>query len=403
MTVRSGAGAAARVGLSCGLAVRDAALNTIVDGRAPPREPRGTALDSAIDWLCLSHEVTGRQGSSKGFSLLRGWLGAYPETTGYVIGTLLHYGERTGRSLLDRALEMARWEAEVQQPDGGVMQGTIDEDNRRSIVFNTGMVLHGWVDMIERGHEQFVASAGRAAEFLTREMGPDGTWNTRAEYSAIPHAYNSRVAWAMLRFAALTGDEQVREAATSQLDWTVRAQRPNGWFDHCFFKPGMLPSTHAIAYTLRGLLESSEIAADERYLEAVIRTSEVLIRKLEVTGLPGVWDEEWRPRASYECLTGVVQLGGVWLRLYQLRGDARFLSAGLKAIDRGARRQERAPHAAIRGALAGSFPIFGGYAPLQYPNWATKFLADALMLREDCLAELEDSRSQPDVIGTPAR
>ena len=32
---------------------------------------------------------------------------------------------------------------------------------------------------------------------------------------------------------------------------------------------------------------------------------------------------------------------------------------------------------------AGSFPVWGRYAPLQYPNWATKFLADALMLYED--------------------
>jgi hypothetical protein len=29
--------------------------------------------------------------------------------------------------------------------------------------------------------------------------------------------------------------------------------------------------------------------------------------------------------------------------------------------------------------------MWGRYAPLQYPNWATKFLADSLMLYEDCL------------------
>ena len=82
----------------------------------------------------------------------------------------------------------------------------------------------------------------------------------------------------------------------------------------------------------------------------------------------------------------VVQLGGVWLRLYQLTGDARFLNAGLKAVDQAAAHQERLPSPDTRGALPGSFPIWGRYAPLQYPNWAAKFLADSLMLREDCLA-----------------
>ena len=49
------------------------------------------ALQAAIDWLCLTHDVTDRRGSSKGYSLLHGWLPAYPETTGYIIGTLLEH------------------------------------------------------------------------------------------------------------------------------------------------------------------------------------------------------------------------------------------------------------------------------------------------------------------------
>ena len=46
------------------------------------------------------------------------------------------------------------------------------------------------------------------------------------------------------------------------------------------------------------------------------------------------------------------------------------------------RRQVRSSWPAIDGALAGSYPIYGRYAPLQFPNWATKFLVDSLLLRE---------------------
>jgi hypothetical protein len=36
----------------------------------------------------------------------------------------------------------------------------------------------------------------------------------------------------------------------------------------------------------------------------------------------------------------------------------------------------------INGALAGSFPLLGSYMPGGYPNWATKYFLDALMLQD---------------------
>ena len=33
------------------------------------------------------------------------------------------------------------------------------------------------------------------------------------------------------------------------------------------------------------------------------------------------------------------------------------------------------------GAIKGSHPTWGSYAPLSYPNWATKFFVDAMLLR----------------------
>jgi hypothetical protein len=36
----------------------------------------------------------------------------------------------------------------------------------------------------------------------------------------------------------------------------------------------------------------------------------------------------------------------------------------------------------LNGALGGSFPLFGSYMRARYPNWATKYLLDALMLQD---------------------
>jgi hypothetical protein len=348
---------------------------------------RSDALDRAIAWLCRTHDATGRQGSSKGFSLLRGWLPAYPETTGYLIGTLLAYAERARPDLIDRAREMGDWEVAVQEPDGGIMEGAVGTTPRRSIVFNTGMVLHGWVDLCEAGFEGYDDAAARAARFLTDNLRADGTWDPRYEYGELPHTYNSRVAWAILRWARHAADDRAEEAARRQLDWVTSRQRPNGWFDDCVFRSGMHPSTHGMAYTLRGLLESHVMTGEASWLAAVERTSEVLIRKLEVLPrLVANYDEAWRPTARHACLTGTVQLGGVWLRLYQVTQDPRWLNAGLKAVEQAAAHQEAGRWRAIDGALPGSFPVWGRYAPLQYPNWATKFLADSLLLYQDQLS-----------------
>ena len=380
-----------RLALGAALVSRDAVQNaalTLVTGRG---HIRAGALADAVSWLCRTHDATGHQGSSKGFSLLHGWLPAYPETTGYVIGTLLAAAPRLhGRAdLVARAQEMGAWEQTVQEPDGGIMEGHVGTRPRRSVVFNTGQVLHGWLDLQEAGVGAHQEAAARAARFLTDHVRADGTWEPTVEYAGVPHTYNSRVAWAMLRWALHVRDERVEAAARRHLDWVVGCQRPNGWFDDCVFKPGTRPSTHGLAYTVRGLLESYVLGGEGRWLRAVERTSEALMRKLEVLPmLAASYDADWRPAVRYACLTGTAQLGGVWLRLFDVTGDPRWLNAGLKAVEQAAARQERGPSAHVKGALAGSFPVWGRYAPLQYPNWATKFLADSLMLYDDHMRRL---------------
>jgi uncharacterized protein YyaL (SSP411 family) len=356
--------------------------------RAARVEP--DALAAAIRWLSLTHDVTQRRGSSKRFSLLHGWEAAFPETTGYVIGTLLAYAARTGEpGLSDRAREMGDWEIEIQGEDGGIMAGVVTERPKRSIVFNTGMVMHGWVDLYEWGGDtRYLEAAIRAGRFLGRIQDEDGAWRGEHTYAHIAHTYKSRVDWALLRLAEAAGDDAFRTTARRDLDWVLSQQQPNGWFESCVFRPDMLPSTHGLAYTMRGLLESYALIGGEAYLEATLKTARALLEIFEERGmLPGAFDRSWEPQASYVCLTGTAQVGGVWLRLYQLTGDRRFREAGIKAVEQAAAKQLRSRWTAIDGALPGSFPIYGRYAPLQFPNWATKFLADSLLLREDVFAE----------------
>jgi hypothetical protein len=367
--------------------------DTVRSALRPPHGGDGVppgALEATIDWLCLTHDVTGRRGSSLGYDLLRGWRPAFPETTGYVIGTLLDHAARSGdESLVARAREMGEWEIEVQNTDGGVMQGALRTPPGRSIAFNTGMVVFGWLDLHGRlGDERFLEAARRAGHWLVEAQSPDGTWQGEHEHHGIPHVYDARVAWALIRLAHVTGGERFLETAVRHLDWVLSVQQPNGWFEWCAFRPGDLPNSHGLAYTMRGLLESGALLGDGRYTEAAQRTAHALSGVHRKLGrLPATYDRDWTPRARYVCVTGLVQNGGVWLRLHQETGDATLRSSGLEAVEQAAGLQARSRWRAIDGAVPGSFPLYGRYAPLQYPNWAAKFLADSLALRLHILGD----------------
>jgi hypothetical protein len=347
-----------------------------------------TAIDDGINWLKLAHDITGRKGVSKGFSYLHGWYQAFPETTGYIIGTFLDYARRTGEDdAACRAADMGDWELEVQNPDGGVIEGLLTSRPKPSTIFNTGMVLHGWLDLVEWSYEgDYLDGALRAAAYLLETQDSDGAWRGPCEYYGIPHTYNSRVSWALLRLAKATREARFEQAARRQLAWVLSMQQDSGWFASCKFEPTGKANTHAIAYTLRGLLESYALTCDERLLGAVRRASVPLVQRVLRQGyLEGAFRHDWMPAVTWQCLTGTAQLGGVWLRTYELTGEEQYLDAGSTATKHAASYQERSSWWPIHGALGGSFPVFGGYAPLQYPNWATKFLVDALMLREKVL------------------
>jgi hypothetical protein len=386
---REGVGVLERAAMLGGRLARDAAAvplwrRTLTATIAPQ------ALDAAIEWLVSTHNITGRRGCSKGVNLLRGWMPAFPETTGYIIGTLLTEARRSDRrDLAEHAVEMGDWELEVQGADGGVMAGLID-DGHGPVAFNTGMVLHGYLDLWQEvGDDRYLEGAVRAGEFLISHQSDDGAWRGPIAYRSIATTYHSRVAWALARLGMATDSQDALDAAVRHLDWCLGQQDTTGWFASCAFRRGGLPNTHSIAYTLRGLLEGGLLLGEQRYIDAVTLASEHLIRKLEVLGtLPASLDRDWAPASRYVCLTGLVQLGDVWLKLATTNSDDRFLNAGLKAISQAASRQELRPGPA-HGALPGSFPILGRYAPLQYPNWATKFLTDALISVEEVGALLE--------------
>jgi uncharacterized protein YyaL (SSP411 family) len=239
-------------------------------------------------------------------------------------------------------------------------------------------------------------AARRAGDWLVGVQSSDGAWRIESsETETDVHTYDVRTAWSLLELHRLTGQSCYREAARRNLDWALGQQAENGWFEHnAFFVSGdkwNLPFTHTIAYVMEGFQEASRLLGEERYLRAVQKAAERLLRILELRRyMAGEFDQAWKSTAKFSCLTGDAQIAGVWLRLFDQSRDPRFLNAALKLNDFVKATQSlRAWHPGVRGGLKGSHPIQGRYTPFIFVNWGAKFLADSLMLEERLLHEFE--------------
>ncbi len=336
-------------------------------------------LRAAIEWLALAQDQTGNGGVSAGFGR-RGWRPDYPETTGYIIPTFLDYWYLTGNEdLLGRAIRMGAYEMRVQTADGAIPGGYAQP--RSPCVFDTGQVIFGWLALYqETGQVEYLRAASLAGKWLRRVQAPDGSWPS-FDHAGSARAYHSRVAWALIALGQASGEHSYIESGRSQLDWAIATQKPNGWFTHAELRGEPYPVTHTIAYTIRGLLESGAALRDSQYLGCARRAADALLhRQLKDGSLPGRFDSDWHRRASWRCLTGCAQMSLNWLRLYELTGESVYMHAGLRSNTFVRKTQDLRTSGPHRGAIKGSWPCYGGYERLSYPNWAAKFFADALML-----------------------
>ena len=365
-------------------------LRLILDDLARPaaqeQRPHAAHLTGAIDWLCRAQDVREGQadagGVAAGWSFEDGWLPSYPETTGYIIETFLAAAKILNRpELVLRAQRMIDWELSIQQTDGA-FPGHFGEVGSRPVIFNTGQIMHGMIaGYTQLNRPECLAAALRAGHWLAAQQDADGCWR-KFEHNNTPHVYNTRATWPLLATGLLAGESALVDAARRNLDWALTQQTENGWFATNAFVPGRAPFTHTIAYAIRGLLESGVLLKEERYLGAALKAARGLASVQRQDGwLAGTYRDGWIADAGYCCLTGVAQMSLNWTRLAQITGEdslrtpARAALAYLKST-------QRLDHAddAVRGGIAGSAPIWGAYSRFEYPNWAAKFFADALMM-----------------------
>jgi hypothetical protein len=342
-------------------------------------------LAATADWLVRSIEHGGG-GSCAYFTLAGGWSRPYPETSGYLIPTLLALPKQLpGFAGEDRAVAMGSWLLSLQDDEGWWRGGLHPpKDDAGPSVFNTAQILQGMVALADfTGEERWLAAARKAGRWLASGVDGSGVWSGR-DYRAVgTPSYYTYAAWPLLQTGIRCDDAEIREAAEGVLDAILARRRPNGTFEGWGFSHGEPAFTHTIAYTLQGLIGSAKLLGDwERYGKPAEEGLRALAQRAELAKgrLAGRLDDDWRPAARYVCLTGNAQIALCLLDWDEREADPSSVGAAAGLIDVvcGAQRL-RLPLGGIRGAVGGSSPIWGRYMVLRYPNWAAKYHCDALM------------------------
>lgn len=352
-------------------------------------------LQTTMDWLAYAMEVNRDGGVSAGYHFRRGWLPSYPETTGYLIPTFINYYYLTRREkYLDFAKKMGDWLISIQMSNGAFQGGFVGEAPEPR-VFNTGQVLQGLVKIYEETKlEKYLESGIKAGKWLISIQDKDGAWKTFT-YNGIEHVYKTRVAWALLELYKATFDEEYSHAVCRNISWALRNQERNGWFRMNAFDTKSNPFLHTIAYAIEGLLECGSMTGNKEWVASAVKPAEALLNVLKQTGtLSGAYDNKWQKTEKYRCLAGEAQMCVCWFRLFQLTGDYRWRDAALKVSSDLKRLQDTgSTNKGVRGGVKGSHPIWGGYEPFSYPNWAAKFFADALILEYKLMLGLSAQRN----------
>lgn len=343
-------------------------------------QQKNNALQDAINWLMHSQDSM----TDKGFGtyyITDGWTSSYPETSGYIIPTLLLADKQKYK---DRVVQCADWLLQIQKPSGG-WQSMYVADNRPEVVFNTGQVIRGLIAVYElTGDQKYLDACIRSCNWLCSIQEEDGSWQKHA-FMNQKRVYDAYVDHPLLLVWKITGNEKYKTAAIKNLDWIVdHKQKENGWLEDCdnTIKHNDRPILHTISYTIDGLIHSGLILNDKKYIQAGKKSADQLLRIFhQKQWLNGRWDKNWNG-SEYVLCTGCAQISIVWLILYQITGDVNYLSASQKMNNQLVYIQQRNYHESqnTKGALTGSFPLWGKYEPFGFPNWATKYFADALLM-----------------------
>lgn len=271
-----------------------------------------------------------------------GWCRPYPETSGYVLPTMLHVNNRLFDPELSLIIETIRNRiGEAQCLDGGFTTC----DNKETYVFDTLAILDG---LDRSGGIPPNIDLLKALEYLENMLTPDGFWNCRRLSDGI--AMNTPVEWNSgftyinirgLRILQKLGEQMGSDIALRALDWVKRELSRSEWVDNQSnlrlgsFRGCSSIYTHPVGYIIEGLLDAIECFPEEsKWLW------DTTVRIINGSILPYIksdgfvpWENRFDGSVSeYAYVCGVAQYASVLAKMYWRNRNPEYFSASKNCL-----------------------------------------------------------------------
>lgn len=284
---------------------------------------------NALNWI-RNHEL-----STGGIRVHSRHSKVYPEVTGYLVPTLLDYGEK------ELAMRLVRWLQSIQRADGSYAG-----HDGKIYIFDTGQALRGLLAAADLMPEA-LKNAECAANYLCGQAINNGKEGFGQQYSGeIQETILLYVLPPLLRAAELLNRSDYRETAMNCLDYYCKHQDA--------LQIDFL--THFLAYELEALIEMD---CDDMAVPVLESLRNLQSKDGAVRGKSSV---------KWVCSPGLAQLAICWYRIGQWEPADKAL-AWLEA------------HQRPSGGFLGSYGRKAAYFQNAELSWTTKFYLDAHRLR----------------------
>lgn len=327
------------------------------------------AIDLGLDWITNSNirymnsDGWASGGVKNGYNWQQQYYPfIYSEITGYAISFLANAFRWTGKkNYLVMAKESADYimkiqlQAKTTSSSGAILHSlTIPELEPRYqyYSFDAAMCLQGLLDLEAIQNSSAICSSAQdIGDWLIKHMQlPNGAF--LAMYNADTEEWkhlelfgdngclHAKLAVGLLKLANVTKTDHYRTAAMHVCDWVLTLQQADGAFRATETEQQVLSHTHC--YATEGLLFAHYWLGDQRYLDAARRAGEWLLEVQHRDGSLNIAYNRrlWRMgrRAIEKILPqrvsdSTAQAIRIWLTLYYLEGDKRFLEACYRARD----------------------------------------------------------------------
>ncbi len=263
-------------------------------------------------------------------AILRGYdkrkgkpLGVYTEITGYAVSLLTFLlRSKDEPHLRHAAREAAEYLLRIQAPGGAYPDQPHPADptmSKRLYTFDTGVCIVGMVRLAREAREKrYLESAIAAGRWLLSMQRPDGSFcamqledgsdQDPGGFFGDGSCIHAKNAIALLELHAMTGGEELRDAAIKACQHTLTLQASDGAFwstseKRCVF-------THAHCYACEGLLFAGSLLGEDRFTAAARRGVKWLESnqqpdggwlshyKMSAWSPRGMIDAIWRPKPS---------------------------------------------------------------------------------------------------------